>query len=78
MSGLLRSQGIVVGENRIGRSMQRVAPTAQIGRQRRAGCHLNPPPYTARFFGDKIHLDQNEKNCHVWSYPCNGYRWVQP
>ena len=61
MSGLLRSQGIVVGENRIGRSMQRVAPTAQIGRQRRAGRHLNPPPYTARFFGDKIHLDQNEK-----------------
>ena len=22
---------------------------------------LNPPPYTARFFGDKLHLDQNEK-----------------
>lgn len=23
--------------------------------------HLNPPPYTARFSGDKLHLDQNEK-----------------
>ena len=24
-------------------------------------CNLNPPTYTARFFGDKLHLDQNEK-----------------
>ena len=23
--------------------------------------HLNPPTYTARFFVDKLHLDQNEK-----------------
>ena len=61
MTGLLRSQGIVVGENRVARSMQRVAPAAQIGRRQRARRHLNPPPYTARFFGDKVHFDHNEK-----------------
>ncbi len=33
----------------------------QLGRRQRACRHLNPPPYTARFFGDKLHFDQNEK-----------------
>ena len=61
MTGLLCSQGIVVGENRVARSMQRVAPAAQIGRRQRARRHLNPPPYIARFFGDKVHFVQNEK-----------------
>ena len=61
MQGLLRAQGIHVSERRVGRSMGRVAPGPQHGRRQRARRHLNPPVYTARFFGDKLHLDQNEK-----------------
>lgn len=61
LSGLLRSRGIVVGENRIAGSMSRIAPAAQTGRRQRASRNLSPPPYTARFFGDKVHFDQNAK-----------------
>lgn len=41
--------------------MGRVAPGPQRGRRQMAHRHLNPPPYTARFSGDKLHLDQNKK-----------------
>ena len=40
--------------------MGRVAPSAQQGRQR-VYRHLNPPLYRALFYGDKLHIDQNEK-----------------
>ena len=58
MHGLLRAQ---VSQRRLSRSMLRVAPGPQRGRTHRAHRHLNPPPYIARFFGDKLHIDQNEK-----------------
>jgi hypothetical protein len=61
MQGLLAAQDIHVAEDRVGRSMSRVAPGPQLGRTQRACRRLNPPPYMARFFGDKIHYDQNEK-----------------
>ena len=61
MHGLLNAQGLHVAEDRVGRSMTRIAPGPQLGRTQRARRHLNPPPYIARFFGDKIHFDQNEK-----------------
>ena len=61
MHGLLAAQGIRVAEDRVGRSMSRLAPGPQLGRTHRACRHLNPPPYMARFFGDKLHYDQNEK-----------------
>jgi len=56
--GLLNAQGIHASEVRIGSSMGRVAPGPQRGRRQMAHRHLN---YTARFSGDKLHLDQNEK-----------------
>ena len=61
MHGLLSADGVHVGVDRVGRSLQRVAPGPQVARTRRARRHLNPPPYSARFFGDKVHFDQNEK-----------------
>ena len=40
--------------------MLRVAPGPQRGRRHRAFHHPNPP-YSARFYGDKLHIYQNEK-----------------
>ena len=59
--GLLSSQGIHVSQRRLSRSMSRVAPGPQLIRMHTARRHLNPPIYSAHFFGDKLHLDQNEK-----------------
>ena len=61
MHGLLRAEGVHVAADRVGRSLGRVAPVPQLARSQRARRHLNPAPYTARFFGDKVHFDQNEK-----------------
>ena len=61
MQGLLRAEGVNVSQRRIGRSLGRVAPGAQRGRRQQVHRHLNPIPYRARFYGDKLHLDQNEK-----------------
>ena len=61
MQGLLRAGGVNVSQRRIGRSLGRVAPGAQRGRRQQVHRHLNPIPYRARFYGDKLHLDQNEK-----------------
>ena len=61
MQGLLRAEGVNISQRRIGRSLGRVAPGAQRGRQQQVHRHLNPIPYRARFYGDKVHLDQNEK-----------------
>lgn len=61
MHGLLSAEGIHVAADRVGRSLGRVAPGPQRARAQRTRRHLNPPPYTAHFFGDKLHFDQNEK-----------------
>ena len=61
MQGLLRSHGIVVSQSRIAASLRRVAPIPY--HARRADVHrmLNPFPYHASHYGEKLHLDQNEK-----------------
>lgn len=61
LHGLLSSQGLHVSQRRLGSCMSRVAPIPQRHRTHIARRHLNPPMYNARFFGDKLHLDQNEK-----------------
>ena len=61
MHGLLSAAGVYVGVDRVGRSLQRVTPGPQVARMRRTRRHLNPPPYSACLFGDKVHFDQNEK-----------------
>lgn len=61
MSGLLSSQGVRCADKRIAASLQRIDPGSH--RQRQAGTErmINPLPYRADYFGEKIHIDQNEK-----------------
>ena len=61
MHGMLASQGIRVSQARVRESLQRVAPIQYASRRRDAIALLNPLPYRATYFGEKLHLDQNEK-----------------
>ena len=61
MSGLLRSEGWYLGENRVGNSMHRVHPNYHNSRRVETNCMMNPVPYIANYFGHKLHIDQNEK-----------------
>lgn len=61
MAGHLASQGIMCSEKRVGASLKRVAPQHHAVRESRAYRQTNPVPYTALYFGEKLHIDQNEK-----------------
>ena len=61
MTGLLRSKGIVVSEQRVGKALARVSPTYHQARITSTAKLTNPVPYRADYFGQKAHLDQNEK-----------------
>ena len=61
LHGLLRWSGVHVSQNRIGMALKRVAPAAVSRRQHLAHRQLNPHPYHASSFGEKLHIDQNEK-----------------
>ena len=61
MRGLLRSEGIFVGEQRVREAMQRTAPVYMERRRVNTYRHMNPVPYYAEYFGHKMHIDQNEK-----------------
>ena len=60
MQGLLRSQGMRVSQARIGSAL-RTFPLAHAQRVTNIVHHINPVPYRATFFGEKLHFDQNEK-----------------
>lgn len=61
LSGLLRSDGIVVGEQRVRQAMARITPVYVQQRQQTTYRLMNPVPYYAEYFGHKLHVDQNEK-----------------
>ena len=61
MIGLLSAQGCHVGQNRVGASLQCVNPGLQIRRTVESERRRNPVPYTARYFREKVHIDQNKK-----------------
>ena len=61
MSGLLRSQGWYLGENRVGNSMQRVHPNYHNSQRVETNRQMNPVPYIANYFGHKLYIDHNEK-----------------
>ena len=62
MKGVLLSEhGLRVGDKRIARSMHAVAPGDYQLRSINMGRLLNPVPYMAEYYGDKVHVDQNEK-----------------
>ena len=63
MTGLLvlASNGLRVGESRVGESLRQVNPSYQHARRTATARQMNPMPYRADFFGHKLHIDQNEK-----------------
>ena len=61
MCGLLASQGVKVAENRIEKALQQINPSYQQARRSRANRRFNFILYHASHFGDKLHIDQNEK-----------------
>lgn len=61
VKGYLKAQGINVGELRVGASLARVSPAFHHQRQNRTERQTNPIPYSADYFGHKLHIDQNEK-----------------
>ena len=61
MVGVLASQGIHVGSLRVGQSLARVQPANHSRRAHRTERLINPIPYSAKYFGHKVHIDQNEK-----------------
>lgn len=61
LTGVLRSRGLKIGENKVGNVLREINPTAHNTRKYNAGRSLNPKIYKADYFGHKIHYDQNEK-----------------
>lgn len=59
--GLLCAEGIHVGQQRLGMSLSRTFPFAFSQRSNSLRRAMNPVPYRARFYGEKLHMDQNEK-----------------
>ncbi len=61
MQGLLATQGYRVAQSRVGASLFRVNPGSHVKRANLSERQRNPLPYIARYFGEKLHIDQNEK-----------------
>ncbi len=59
--GLLRSHGIQVSQAQLAASLRRVAPIHYQARRHDTYRMLNPAPYRTTHYGEKLHLDQNEK-----------------
>lgn len=60
MKGLLATKGFKVSESRIGAALQRVCPRGHNARRTNSVNRLNPVRYVATYFGQKLHMDQNE------------------
>ena len=61
MTGLLSSQGIRVSQARVGEAQRRTNPLYHHQRRSSSARLSNPIPYSADYFGHKLHVDQNEK-----------------
>lgn len=61
MTGFLKSEHLVVSETRVGKSLKRVNPGYHHKRKESTSRVLNPIPYSADYFGHKVHIDQCEK-----------------
>lgn len=61
MVGVLASHGIRAGLQRVGQSLARVNSTYHERRTTRTERQTNPIPYSSKYFGNKVHIDQNEK-----------------
>ena len=61
MTGLLSSQGIRVSQAKVGEAQRRTNPLYHHQRRSSSARLSNPIPYSADYFGHKLHVDQNEK-----------------
>ena len=61
MTGFLASQGFKISQQRVGLALQRIRPYQHSCRQNTIQRLVNPIPYNAAYFGEKLHIDQNEK-----------------
>ena len=61
MVGVLASHGIRAGLQRVGPSLARVNSTYHERRTTRTEHQTNPIPYSSKYLGNKVHIDQNEK-----------------
>ena len=61
LHGYLRSQGVHVSQRRVGASLSRVAPRPAQNRRAQTHRQINPIPYRSEYYGEKLHIDQNEK-----------------
>uniref|UniRef100_A0A1X7TJY3 Integrase core domain-containing protein n=1 Tax=Amphimedon queenslandica TaxID=400682 RepID=A0A1X7TJY3_AMPQE len=61
MTGFLASQSFRCSQIRVGESLKCVHPNYHVQRQRSTARQMNPVPYYASYFGEKLHIDQNEK-----------------
>ena len=50
-----------MSEERVGQALCRVNPSYHNDRREATTRSLNPIPYSADYFGHKVHIDQNEK-----------------
>ena len=57
----LRSMGTSISENAVAKVMKKIYPYHASEKHFKAARNLNPKPYHADYFGQKLHVDQNEK-----------------
>ena len=62
LTGVLASKGLKAGEKRVGESLRLVLPLYSQARRHSVARMTNPGTYQADYFGQKLHIDQNEKN----------------
>ena len=61
LTGYLRSMGTSISENTIAKVMKKIYPYHASEKHFKAARNLNPKPYHADYFGQKLYVDQNEK-----------------
>ncbi|KAK3752260.1 hypothetical protein QZH41_018663, partial [Actinostola sp. cb2023] len=70
MTGYVRSKGYSFSGNQVAMSLRRVNPTDHARRRADTVRRQNPVPYSALYYGHKLHCDQNEK---LAMYGCTLY-----
>ena len=60
MHGVMKDKGINIGETKTGKTLCEINPEAR--RSNVGGSSLNVKVYNAKYFGHKIHYDQNKKS----------------
>lgn len=61
MRGHLLSKGFRISERNLATALKAVDPDSYESRRQNALNRTNPIPYRPRYFGHKLHIDQNEK-----------------